>query len=111
MARKRIVDKSASRRTGETSRPVEPPAVKLTVRINARADQMLGIEAAMTRRSRSQLVEALILEHLGHWRVQRLSGKGEGDGVNGEHLGDVIATVVEPAGEVKTTGPNKAGGR
>lgn len=111
MARKRHTDKPANRRTGETSKPVEPPAVKLTVRINARADQLLGVESAMTRRSRSEIVEALILEHLSHWRVQRMTGKGEDNGQNGEHLGDVIATVVEPAGEVKTTGPNKGGGR
>jgi hypothetical protein len=111
MARKRIVDKSASRRTGETSKPVEPAAVKLTVRINARADQMLGIEAAMTRRSRSQLVEALIIEHLSHWRVQRMTGKGEDNGVNGEHLGEVNGEVIVAAIESKAPSPGKASAR
>jgi hypothetical protein len=111
MARKRIVDKPANRRTGETSKPVEPPAVKLTVRINARADQLLGVEAAMTRRSRSEIVEALILEHLSHWRVQRLSGKGEINGeVNGEVNGDTIEAII-PVVEVKVPASGKAGGR
>jgi hypothetical protein len=91
MARKRTTDKSAPRRNGEAANPVEPPAVKLTLRINARADQLLGVESAMTRKGRSEIVEALILEHLAHWRVQRMTGKGTENGENGEHLGDVLA--------------------
>jgi hypothetical protein len=91
MARKRTTDKSASRRNGEAAKPAEPPAVKLTLRINARADQLLGVESAMTRKGRSEIVEALILEHLAHWRVQRLSGKGSENGEHIDHLGDVLA--------------------
>lgn len=50
-------------------RPALPTTVKLTVRLPVELVQRLGVEAAMTRRSQSAIVAAVLGPHLQRWRL------------------------------------------
>jgi hypothetical protein len=43
--------------------------VKVTLRLSAETATRLGVEAVMTRKSQSSIVEAVLLPHLQRWRL------------------------------------------
>lgn len=79
-------------RRGKAARPHEDAPVKASIRLSGKAWRMLGVFTVMSRRDRSDIIEGLIVEHLGRYVVAdrgerpriRLRGDGEDDGGGAE---------------------------
>ena len=71
--------KPARRKASEST---EQTHVKVTLRLSAETATRLGVEAVMTRKSQSAIVEALLLPYLQRWRLPSNVGSVDSHGSN-----------------------------
>jgi len=76
--RRRSAVKTASRQTAAK--------VKATIHLSVEADQRLSVHAAMLRMDRSEVMEALIQQHLKRFVVSDRSGQESGNAGKAESL-------------------------